>query len=434
MQLTDAEQAVRDGSEGPARAHAMDLLFRYGKALDAERLVDTNNVCGGMVGALPGRRDLLPPVAAGEERDMDAVYSLLNLDSEVRLDIPPVKAMTYRLIDAMDPERFDVQRVSLESQAISRDVGKFCNKVGINTCNTCTPYQIGNVPVMGEHCAWMESSAVIYINAVIGARSNVEGAHSASAAALVGKIPYWGYHIPENRRGTHRFDIAWPVETMLEWGLMGYYAGEKIRNRVPVLTGISGPPNPNKLKHFGAAAASSGGIEMYHIVGVTPEARDLDEAFRGRELEGTLTFGRKELEEAYGWFSTATDRDVDFVVLGCPHASLEQIRLVAELLDGKRLAAPTDLWIFTPKALKSMADRVGYTATIERAGAYLMTDSCSALSHVYPEGVRVVATDSCKQAHYLPAIHKFQTWLGSTEDCVRAALTGKWDGGLRAAE
>jgi hypothetical protein len=105
MILTDEEKAVRDGAEGEARAHAMDLLIRYGHALGAERLVDTNNVCGGFVGALPGRRDLLPKLGEGEERDMDAVYSLLNLDSDVRLDIPPVKAMTYRLIDAMDRTR-----------------------------------------------------------------------------------------------------------------------------------------------------------------------------------------------------------------------------------------------------------------------------------------------------------------------------------------
>jgi len=431
MILTDEEKAVRDGAEGEARAHAMDLLIRYGHALGAERLVDTNNVCGGFVGALPGRRDLLPKLGEGEERDMDAVYSLLNLDSDVRLDIPPVKAMTYRLIDAMDPDKADVQRVSEETKQISRDVGNFCSKVGINRCNTCTPYQIGNVPVMGEHCAWMESSAVIYINSVIGARTNVEGAHSASAAALVGKVPYWGYHTPEGRRATHHIEIEYPVETMLEWGLMGYWIGEKVKDRVPVLTGIGGPPNPNKLKHFGAAAASSGGIEMYHIVGVTPEARSLEDARRGRTLEGTLKFGRAELEEAYSWFSTATDPDVDFVVIGCPHASLEQVRLVASLLEGKKLKDGKNLWVFTPKAIKSMADRIGYTETIERAGAHVMSDSCSALSRVYPENVRTAATDSCKQAHYLPAILKFPTWLGTTEQCVDSVVSGRWNGGLR---
>ena len=170
---------------------------------------------------------------------------------------------------------------------------------------------------------------------------------------------------------------------------------------------------------------------MYHIVGVTPEARSVEDAFRGRTREGTLTFGKAELEEAYSWFSTASDPEVDFVVIGCPHASLEQVRLVAELLDGKKLKEGRNLWVFTPKALKSMADRIGYTETIEKAGAHVMSDSCSALSKVYPADVRTAATDSCKQAHYLPAILKIPTWLGTTEQCVDAVVTGRWHGGLR---
>ena len=427
MQLADDEKAILDGSEGPARAKAMDLLVRYGKALGAERLVDTNNVCGGVVGALPGRRDVLPE---DKRMDMNAVYSLLNLDSDEVLEIPPVKAMTYRLIDAMDSELADIQRVAPRTQELARDTGDFCTKIGVNTCNTCTPYQIGNVPVMGEHCAWMESSAVIYINSVVGARTNVEGAHSAAAASLVGKIPYWGFHTPERRRGTHRVHVDYPVESMLDWGLMGYHVGEYVKENVPVLTGIDAPPNPNKLKHFGAAAASSGGVEMYHIVGVTPEARDLDDAFRGNEVHEELRFGAKEREEAFGFFNTATDPNVDFIVIGCPHASLEQVRQVAGLLDGKKLSTNTDLWIFTPRALKAIADKMGYTKTIEKSGAYLMSDSCAALSKVFPENVKVAATDSCKQAHYLPAILGFETWLGTTEDCVNAAITGKWQGGL----
>lgn len=428
MQLADDEKAILDGSEGPARAHAMDLLVRYATALGAEKLVDTNNVCGGVVGALPGRRDALPP----EKRDdMNAVYSLLNLDSDETFEIPRVKTNTYRLIDAMDSELYDVQRVGPETQKLVRQTNDFCGKIGVNTCNTCTPYQVGNVPVFGEHCAWMESSAVIYINSVIGARTNVEGAHSAAAASLVGKIPYWGYHTPERRRGTHLIEIEYPVESMLEWGLLGYYVGEYVKENVPVLTGINAPPNPNKLKHFGAAAASSGGIEMYHIVGVTPEAPTLEKAFDGNEPMEVLKFGRKELEEAYSWFSTASDPNVDFIVIGCPHASLEQVRQVALLLEGQKLSENTDLWIFTPRPLKTIADRMGYTETIEKAGAYLMSDSCAALSKVSPDDVKTAATDSCKQAHYLPATMKFPTWLGTTEQCIEAAITGRWNGGLK---
>ena len=427
MRLTDEEKAVLDGCEGEARAHAMDLLVRYGKALGADKLVDTNNVCGGVVGSLPGRRDVLPE---DKKMDMDAVFSLLNLDSDKTLKIPRVKTMSYKLIDALDPEHYQVQGVSEETRVLAENVGEFCSRIGVNRCNTCTPYQIGNVPVFGEHCAWMESSAVIYINSVVGARSNVEGAHSTAAASLVGKIPYWGYHIPENRKGTHHVQVEYPVEDMLDWGLMGYYVGEVVKENVPVLTGIRGIPNPNKLKHFGASASSSGGVEMYHLVGVTPEAPTYEAAFGDRGPAETIRFGNDERREAYEYFNTGRDPNVDFIMLGCPHASLEQIRHVAGLLEGKKLSANTDLWMFTPKALKTMADRMGYTKTIEGAGAYLMTDSCAALSRVFPEGTRVAATDSCKQAHYLPAILGFETWLGTTEQCVQAAITGRWEGGL----
>ena len=92
--------------------------------------------------------------------------------------------------------------------------------------NTCTPYQVGNVPVKGEHCAWMESSAVIYINSVLGARTNAEGRESTGAAMLTGKIPYWGLHIEENRHATHLIELDIDVKETSDWGLLGYYIGD----------------------------------------------------------------------------------------------------------------------------------------------------------------------------------------------------------------
>lgn len=427
MQLNDQEQAILDGSEGSARAHAMSLLVKYGIALGAEKLVDTNSVCGGVVGSLPGRRDVLPP----HKRDnMDAVYSLLNLDSDVTMQIPPVKTNTYKLIEAMDPDHFEVQGVATSTQRLVKDNAKFCSRIGVQTCNTCAPYLVGNVPIFGEHCAWMESSAVIYINSVIGARSNVEGAHSAAASSLVGKIPYWGYHVPENRLGNYLIEVDCSIETNLDWGLLGYWVGEMVHENVPVLRGIEGIPNTNDLKHFGAAAASSGGVEMYHLAGITPEAPTLDAAFGGRHPTETIHFGLAERRAAYDYFNTGKDLNVDFIVLGCPHSSLEQVRQVAALLEGKKLSPNTALWMFTPNALKTVATKMGYTKIFEQAGAYIMSDSCAALSKVAPAGAKVAATNSCKQAHYLPATLGLETWLGTTEQCVQAAITGRWEEGL----
>jgi predicted aconitase len=126
--------------------------------------------------------------------------------------------------------------------------------------------------------------------------------------------------------------------------------------------------------------------------------------------------------------STAKSTAVDYVMLGCPHAALEQLSEAAALLAGKKIR--THLWIFTSRAVKAEAEAKGYVQAIQDAGGWVMTDTCSAIGRILPPGTKVVALDSAKQAHYLPAIMGIEAWFGSTADCIRAALTGRWNGGL----
>ncbi len=233
MRLSDEEQAMLDGAEGPAIQQAMSLLCRYGEALGAERLVETNNVCGGGVSSLPNRREL---ISASDSSD--AVFSLLNLDSDDPLEIPRVKTMAYKLIEAGDPDYYELQGVSARTQQLIKQNAEFSNRIGIQRCNTCTPYQVGNIPTFGEHCAWMESSAVVYANSILGARTNVEGAQSTAAAMLTARIPYWGYHISENRHATHLMEVEYPVKSMMDWGLPGIL---RRRSHAGELTGSHGP-------------------------------------------------------------------------------------------------------------------------------------------------------------------------------------------------
>jgi predicted aconitase len=426
MRLNDDEQAMLDGRDGPAVQRAMDLLVRYGTALGAQRMVDTNNVCGTVGATMPFLRDY----ATRKDGGLDAVFSEFNLDSPDVFEIPKVKAYSSHLQQGLDPEHAERQNVSSEIVKIYRAGAAYTAKLGIQPLNTCAPYQVGNVPVKGEHCAWMESSAVIYINAVLGARTNAEGRESAGAAMLTGKIPYWGLHLDENRGGTHRIELDIDVVSIADWGLLGYYVGEVVQDRIPVIDGLRSVPNLPKLKHFGAAAASSGGVEMYHIVGQTPEAPTYEAAMRGRQPVETIRYGAAERRLAYERVNTtAKDAQVDFVMLGCPHYSIEQIWEVCQLLDQQRLSANTELWIFTAKATKQLADQAGYTRIIEDAGGVLMTDTCSSVGRVMPKGTRVAAVDSAKQAHYLPAIMNVQAWFGTTAECISAAVTGRWNGG-----
>ncbi len=423
MKLTDYEKEMFDGVHGRAKARAMDLLVRYGEALGAERLVETNNVAGAFNASTPSVRELV-------KKGFDAVYSELNLDSAEVVEVPKMVAHTCQLITGIDNANWRVQGIPDDLAEQQKQGEQFFGSRGINMFATCTPYQVGNVPVKGEHCAWMESSAVVYCNSVLGARTNTEGKESTGAAALTARIPYFGYHIKENRRGTHRVDIEIDVDDIMDWGLLGYYLGEIIDDEIPVLTGRYQQPSLIKLKHFGAAAASSGGVEMYHIPDITPEARTVEEAFAGNPVRGVARYGEAERRTAYENLNCATDRNVDFVMLGCPHNSIDQVWLIASLLDGRKISANTQLWVHTPRALREVADRNGYTKMIMDAGGFVMSDTCPAISRHTPKGTKVVATDSAKQAHYLPAITGVAAWFGSVKDCVEAAVSGRWNGGL----
>lgn len=423
MRLTDEEKAMRDGAEGPAVAAAMDLLIRYGEALNAERLCDTKNVAGTMTQPSPAKTKLV------REGGWDKAFSVINLDSDDDFEIPHMRVPTCQLQHGFGEDALGVAPYPPQMVELQGDAEAFYGAHGVNILATCTPYQVGNLPVRGEHVAWMESSAVVYANSVLGARTNCEGTASTGAASLTGKIPCWGNHLPANRHGTHLVEARVAVEGFLEWGMLGYFVGDLVQENRPVVTGALAQPDLADLKHFGAATASSGGVELYHIPGITPEAPTLEAAFLG-EPPAPVAYGPRERRATYETLnSQGNSTDVDFVLLGCPHASLDQIARAARLLDGRKLTA--ELWLMTPRALREVADRSGYTEIIRKAGGRVLTDSCPAMSRSAPEGTRVFATDSAKQAHYLPAILGIEAWFGTLEECVDAAVTGTWRGELR---
>jgi predicted aconitase len=425
--LTDAERAMLDGAQGPAVGKAMDLLIRYADALGAERFVETNNVAG-VPGSSP---QWVKDHYAADGGDYRAVFSRFDLDSDEVVDIPRMNAFSCHLQGGMDPHLWREQGMAEAAHAnFVADEAQVAGH-GIQILKTCTPYLAGNVPVMGEHCAWMESSAVVFANSVIGARTNCEGRESTSAAMLARRIPDWGFHRDDFRKGQHSVRVDVPVDSIFEWGMLGYFVGEAVQDTIPVITGAISEANLIRHKHFGAAAASSGGVEMYHMVGLTPEAPSVEAAFGGAARGERFVYdaaARRRIYESLN--SVGTSRDVDFVMLGCPHAAIEQIAQVAALLEGRKVHGNSALWMFTSRAVKATADANGYTKALTDAGAHLMTDTCSAISLAAPKGTRVVALDSAKQVHYLPAMLGIEGWYGTTAECVDAACTGKWEGRL----
>jgi hypothetical protein len=219
---------------------------------------------------------------------------------------------------------------------------------------------------------------------------------------------------------------------VFDWGMLGYFAGEQVEDEIPVLEGSIANPSLIRHKHFGAAAASSGGVEMYHMVGITPEAPSRERAFGPNRPQKSVIYDAAERRRIYEVLnSVGRSTDVDYVMLGCPHYSIEQIAHAAHLIEGRKVHGNCALWIFTSRSVKAVADANGYSASLRNAGALLMTDTCSAISRAVPEGTRVAALDSAKQVHYLPAMMGIEGWYGTTEECIEAACTGKWKGRLQ---
>ena len=423
MKLKKDELEMLEGKKGLAVQRAMEFMVKYSEVLGAEELVTIHNVCGTMNNTTPFLDTLMDKF-----ENFEHLMSELNYNCTDVKEMPRVNAFSCQLQHGLDPECWEKQNIGKDKFEINAKDEELSRKMNLNLICTCAPYLVGNLPVFGEHCVWMESSAVAYVNTAIGARTNCEGRESSNCSMLTGKTPYWGLHLPENRYGHFLVDVTYPIETIRDWGLLGYYGGLIAGEKIPVFNGIKSKPVMEDYKHAGAAGASSGGTEMMHIVGHSPEARTLEEAFGTKKPEEKFVLDRAEVERCYRLLNTATDPKVDFIVLGCPHYSLRQIWEVALMLEGKKINSNLELWIFIPRALREVADRNGYTKMIEDSGAKLMADTCPAMSRAKPPSAKVLASDSAKQSHYMPGIFGASSYFGTTQECINAAVTGKWEG------
>jgi hypothetical protein len=304
------------------------------------------------------------------------------------------------------------------------------DRLGILATCTCTPYLVGYAPSYGQHLAWAESSAVSYANSVVGARSNREGGPSALAAAITGRTARYGLHLSENRRATAIIEVRCPLTSEADLGALGYLVGRQVRSGVPFfrfetppLNSHSQPGELEGLKTLGAAMAASGAVALYHIEGVTPEARAEDVLPHGGTTGRLCTHVIDDLTPGYAALNGDAET-VDLVSLGCPHASVAEIERIAALLDGKRVS--TALWITTARVTYEASESAGLIARITAAGGHVVADTCMVVAPVAELGFRTLATNSAKMAFYAPSHSKLSVRFGSMEQCIEAAITGRW--------
>jgi len=392
MKLTPEEQEMVEGKYGKATQTAMKILVTLGEIYGAKRLIDVTSVQIAGVS-----------YANLNEPGLDWLEEMAK-DGKVRV-------FTTLNPAGMDLEEWRKLAISEEfAKNQLRVIDSFRRLDVITTCS-CTPYLYGNLPHFGQHIAWSESSAVAYANSVLGARTNREGGPSALSAALVGKTPEYGFHLEENRQPELSVDVKTPVKGTFNFGALGKVLGDRFGKKITYIRGIP-KASVEELKSFCASYATYGGIALFHMEGITPDKVQTIPTESEVVTEEDLRNAIADLTD---------DVEIDFISLGCPHASLLELEYIAKKLHNKKVNPKKEIWITTARPTKQIADRMGFTQMIEDSGAKIAADTCCVVAPIKGR-FHGLASDSAKMCYYGSGRNKFSVKLMSMDECLEEAL------------
>jgi predicted aconitase len=407
MQLNDEERAMLAGECGPVLKAAIAHQIKVGDFFGATDFVEVSQA---------------HIMADTESLGEAGVAWLEHLASQ------PLVDRLVRIPTITDPRGTDFSKAHLLGQtgamlSLERRAIDAFQRLGVTMTDTCINYQTIMAPVLGEHVAFGDTGVVIYSNSVCGARSNFEGGPSALSAGLTARTPRYGYHLDAHRKATVRVRVRYTPRTLNEWGALGGLVGRKAGHywAVPWVEGIEAVPGSDALKHFGAAMASFGSSALFHLDGITPEAR-IDRSL----APDSLSFVEISESDVRGLeASYRVTSEVDVVVFSAPQLSIIELRDLAALCEGRRFRVP--LLAVTSPQVKPDADRMGYTTLIEEAGGTVLSGMCFYQSYAREiaeaRGWKRLATNSAKMVNILGG-YGYTPMLASMQACVQAAETG----------
>jgi predicted aconitase len=279
--------------------------------------------------------------------------------------------------------------------------------LGCRATWTCAPYQAGHRPALGQNVAWGESNAVAFCNSVLGARTNRYGDFLDICAALTGRAPHTGLHLTENRRATILIDVTGLSEAFLAddiaYPILGAWLGHEVGDAVAAFAGL-GHPGEDRLKALAAAAASSGSVGLFHVIGATPEAETLADAFADRPPEQVITVTADMLAGARAGLTTARiarSEPVQAVAIGSPHLSVAELLALDDALGERVCRIP--LYACTGRHVLAEVAPTGLNERLAARGVVVVADTCVVVTPILPDGGGVLVTNSGKFAHYAPA-------------------------------
>ena len=407
LDLSSFDRELVDGAHGAGAASAMRLLMRFAEAVDARSFIDIE--AAHIDGCLyHGRASL------------DFAERMIELGGKVRVPT----TLNVGSVDLIHPELFRGTKEHAENGARLMHAHV---ELGCAPTFTCAPYQTAWRPRFGAQIAWGESNAIVFANSVIGARTNRYGDFIDLCCAMTSRAPAYGLHLTENRAARALVEIVsipedWDNERLAV--AVGHTIGRRCGGLVPAIVGLPGAMSEDDLKALGAAAASSGAVALFHVVGVTPEAPNLETACGGLPPELRLQVTAEHLREAARSLSNVADgAPLGAVSLGTPHFSLSEFARLMPLLDGARPLI--DIFVNCSRVTLDEVRKQGWQAPLRAARVTLIADTCVYVSALMKPGVGAIMTNSGKCAYYAPGNLGVEIAYGSLAECVASARAGK---------
>lgn len=428
LDLTPDERAYLNGAHGEAAAMAMRLVTAAGEMLGARRLVEIESAH--IDGCL-------------YHGDGGVLFAERLVAGQGRVRVPTT--LNVGALDLLHPDRV---RGDAHHAAMARRQMQAYLKLGCAPTWTCAPYQAGHRPHVGAQVAWGESNAIAFVNSVLGARTERYGDFLDACCALTGRAPYYGLHTDEARAARVVVDLTAVPDRLkaadVFYPVLGTWLGLEVGQEVSALVGLPETVTEDQLKALGAAAASTGAVALFHVVGVTPEAPSLEAATGGNEPSARIVLRPDALRSArdrlstVGGLASAADAPssgpgpvaggrrplpIDAVAVGSPHLSVEEGRRLAALVGGRRVQVP--FYACTSRSVLAELEHGGEAAALRDAGIEVVVDTCVVVTPILPAGGGVLMTNSGKFAHYGPSNTGYEVVYGSLEDCVASARAGR---------
>jgi predicted aconitase len=409
MELSERDRRMLDGGDGPATQLAMSILVRMADVYGAPRLMDISQA------------HIDSTIYLGEAT-LEFAERLAALGA--RVAVP-----TSLNVSGVDECGWKNWAVTPEWAAKAARQMLAYEKMGAVPTWTCAPYQTAMRPAFGQQIAWGESNAIAFANSVIGARTERYPDLLDICCAITGRVPAIGLHLTENRAGEFLIRLVGVSDALQQddqfFAVLGHLVGKLAEDRIPVIDGVAVRPIEDHLKAFAAAAASSGRVALFHMVGITPEAATLEEAFQKRAPERVFEITSADLRAARRELTTSDGRELDMVVLGSPHFSLDEFKRLAPLVVGRRAHPHVRFLVTSSRLMKEQAHDAGVLAPILDFGAEITLDTCILASPMLPPEIRTLMTNSAKYAYYAPSLLNTRVTFGSLADCVQSAVEGR---------